>query len=41
MIVQIAPALRDEAGRVLDAANAVAIAAGALALYLTGLLVSV
>ena len=41
VIVQIAPALRDSAGRVLDAANAAAIAAGALALYLTGLLVTV
>ena len=41
VIVQIAPAMRDSAGRVLDAANAVAIAAGALALYLTGLLVNV
>jgi zinc transporter ZupT len=41
VIVQIAPALRDGAGRVLDAANAIAIGAGALALYLTGLLVSV
>ena len=41
VIVQIAPAMRDSAGRVLDAANAIAIAAGALALYLTGLLVNV
>jgi zinc transporter ZupT len=41
VIVQIAPALRDSAGRVLDAANAAAIAAGALALYLTGLLVTI
>jgi zinc transporter, ZIP family len=41
VIVQIAPALRDSAGRIIDAANAAAIAAGALVLYLTGLLVSV
>jgi len=41
VIVQIAPVLRDSAGRLLDAANAAAIAAGALALYLTGLLVTV
>jgi zinc transporter ZupT len=41
VIVQIAPALRDSAGRILDAANAAAIAAGALALYLTGLLVTI
>ena len=41
VIVQIAPAMRDSAGRLLDAANAAEIAAGALALYLTGLLVTV
>lgn len=41
VIVQLVPSLRDSAGRVLDAATAAAIAAGALALYLTGLLVSV
>ena len=40
MIVQIAPAMRDRR-RVLDAARSAAIAAGALALYLTGLLVTV
>ncbi|MGH2950610.1 MAG: ZIP family metal transporter, partial [Solirubrobacterales bacterium] len=41
VIVQIAPALRDAAGRALDAANATAIGAGALVLYLTGLLIAV
>jgi ZIP family zinc transporter len=41
VIVQIAPALRDAAGRTLDTANATAIAAGALVLYLTGLLIAV
>lgn len=41
VIVQIAPALRDRAGRVLDPTTVAGIAAGALALYLTGLLVSV
>jgi zinc transporter ZupT len=41
VIVQIAPAIRDSAGRLLDAGNAAAIAAGALALYLTGLLISI
>jgi zinc transporter, ZIP family len=41
VIVQITPALRNSAGRVLDAANAAAIAAGALVLYLTGLLVTI
>ncbi|MDO8211672.1 ZIP family metal transporter [Conexibacter sp. CPCC 206217] len=41
VIVQLVPSLRDTAGRVLDAATAAAIAAGAVALYLTGLLVSV
>jgi zinc transporter ZupT len=41
VIVQITPALRDAAGRVLDAANATAIAAGALVLYLTSLLIAV
>ena len=41
VIVQIAPALRDAAGRALDAANATAIAAGALVLYLTSLLITV
>ena len=41
VIVQIVPSVRDRAGRLLDAANSAAIAAGALALYLTGLLVSV
>lgn len=41
VIVQIVPALRDRAGRVLDPTTVGGIAAGALALYLTGLLVSV
>ncbi|MQA73196.1 MAG: ZIP family metal transporter [Solirubrobacterales bacterium] len=41
VIVQIAPSVRDAAGRLLDAATATAMAAGALALYATGLLVSV
>jgi zinc transporter, ZIP family len=38
--VQIAPSLRDSSGRALDPATVGGIAAGALALYLTGLLVS-
>ncbi len=41
VIVQIWPALRDSAGRVLDRGTAIAMAAGALILYLTGLLVAV
>jgi zinc transporter, ZIP family len=41
VIVQVTPAMRDKSGRVLDAATASAIAAGAIAFYLTGLLVSV
>jgi zinc transporter, ZIP family len=41
VIVQIWPALRDSAGRVLDATTALAMGAGALILYATGLLVSV
>ncbi|ADB50994.1 ZIP family metal transporter [Conexibacter woesei] len=41
VIVQIAPSLRDRAGRLLDPTTVGGIAAGALALYLTGLLVSV
>jgi zinc transporter ZupT len=41
VIVQIAPSMRDSSGRVLGAATAVAVAAGALLFYLTGLLVSV
>ena len=41
MIGQIAPAMRDGAGRALDTATAAAIAAGAVVFYLTGLLVSV
>jgi zinc transporter ZupT len=41
VIVQIAPSMRDSGGRVLSAATTVAIAAGALLFYATGLLVSV
>jgi zinc transporter ZupT len=41
VIVQIAPSMRDSNGRVLSAATAVAVAAGALLFYVTGLLVSV
>jgi zinc transporter, ZIP family len=41
VIVQIAPAMRDRAGRVLDAATATGVAAGLLAFYLTGLLISI
>ena len=41
VIGQIAPAIRDRAGRLLDAATASAIAAGVLVFYLTGLLISV
>jgi ZIP family zinc transporter len=40
VIVQIAPGLRDTAGRILDPAVAGGIAAGMLAMYATGLLVS-
>jgi hypothetical protein len=40
VIVQIAPGLRDAAGRVLDRAVAGGIAGGMLAMYATGLLVS-
>lgn len=41
VIVQIAPAMRDASGRLLDAATSAAIALGVVAFYLTGLLVSV
>jgi zinc transporter ZupT len=41
VIVQLAPSLRDTSGRIVDAATAGAMAAGALMLYATGLLVSV
>ena len=41
VIVQIAPGLRDAAGRVLDRAVAGGIAGGMLAMYATGLLVTV
>jgi zinc transporter, ZIP family len=40
VIVQIAPGLRDAAGRVIDRAVAAGIAGGMLAMYATGLLVS-
>jgi ZIP family zinc transporter len=40
VIVQIAPGLRDAAGRVVDGAVAAGIAGGMLAMYATGLLVS-
>ena len=40
VIVQIAPGLRDRAGRILDAAVAGGIAAGIVAMYATVLLVS-
>jgi zinc transporter, ZIP family len=40
VIVQIAPGLRSAAGRVMDGAVAGGIAAGMLAMYATGLLVS-
>jgi zinc transporter ZupT len=40
VIVQIAPGLRDRAGRILDPAVAGGIAAGIVAMYATGLLVS-
>lgn len=41
VVVQLLPAMRDGSGRLLGPANAVALGGGALALYLTGLLVSV
>ena len=41
VIVQIAPAMRDEEGRLLHPSSVVAILAGIAVLYLTGLLVSV
>ena len=41
VMVQIAPSMRDESGRALDAITAAGIAAGAIAFYLTGLLVNV
>ena len=40
VIVQIAPGLRDAAGRIIDRAVAAGIAGGMLAMYATGLLVS-
>ena len=41
VIVQIAPAMRDRAGRLLDTATAVGIAVGLVAFYLTSLLITV
>jgi zinc transporter ZupT len=41
VIVQVAPSMRDAGGRALDAVTASAIAAGAIAFYLTSLLVNV
>ncbi len=41
VIVQIAPSMRDRAGRLLDAATAGALAAGLIAFYLTSLLITV
>jgi len=41
VIVQIAPSMREKGGRALDAVTASGIAAGAIAFYLTSLLVTV
>jgi zinc transporter ZupT len=41
VIVQIAPAMRDRAGRLLDAGTAGGVAAGLIAFYLTSLLITV
>ena len=41
VIVQIAPAMRDGAGRLLDTATATGIAAGLVAFYLTSLMITV
>ena len=41
VIIQIVPAMRDRSGRVLDTATACGVIAGAIAFYLTGLLVSI
>ena len=41
VIVQIAPAMKDSAGRTLDALTTAGIAGGMIAFYLTGLLISV
>ncbi len=41
VIVQIVPAMRDRSGRILDTATACGAIAGAIAFYLTGLLVSI
>jgi ZIP family zinc transporter len=40
VIVQLSPAMKDAAGKLLNPANAVAMMAGVLVLYLTGLLVT-
>ena len=41
VIVQIAPSMRDKAGRLLDTATASALAVGVIAFYLTSLLIAV
>lgn len=41
VVIQLLPAMRDQAGKLLTPATAAAMAIGALALYLTGLLVAV
>lgn len=41
VVVQLVPAMKDGAGKLLTPVTSAAIAAGALALYLTGLLVTV
>jgi len=41
VIVQLAPSMKDTAGKLLSPVNSIAIGLGALVLYLTGLLVSV
>jgi zinc transporter ZupT len=40
VVVQLVPAMKDEAGRLLTPVSSAAVAAGALSLYLTGLLVT-
>ena len=41
VVVQLLPAMRDRAGKLLTPVTSAAMAGGALALYLTGLLVAV
>ena len=41
VVVQLVPAMKDGAGKILTPVTSAAIGAGALALYLTGLLVTV